>query len=274
MTMGISQQDWELLSAYLDGELDETSTKALEARLLVEGDLADIFNRMAAQHIVLHRQASRIAPPISDAFAARISATLHPQRSPVPAGHMPARSRADIARPNAPVFAVKRVANDTRPDQHGTKFHPALGGMAVAASVVLAFIGGWAGGKQGPALMSGGKQDAGLAQTVSLADRSVQLDSLIDQTLDTTDSGKVREASLNLIDGKTTARIEPLSSFKQAGLVCRDYRAQLPGKSQTPTIFFGRACRDPQKGWQNVYRLFPGKGAKVDLPDRAELQKL
>lgn len=132
-------------------------------------------------------------------------------------------------------------------------------GAGVAAAIAVAFVaGGWYGRTTSPI-------DPVIAANNS--DTKVDnagLDMLINETLETTQSGQIKYAALATNSekiGKTT--IEPLRTFQLQGRFCREYRADIDLGQDKPITFFGRACRDPKEGWQTVYRLFPG--SSVDL---------
>ena len=44
----MNEQDYELLSQYLDQELDDDTTRRLEQRLTAEPDLQDTLNRLGS----------------------------------------------------------------------------------------------------------------------------------------------------------------------------------------------------------------------------------
>ncbi len=101
------------------------------------------------------------------------------------------------------------------------------------------------------------------------------LDMLINETLETTQSGQVKKAALATDSekiGKTS--IKPLRTFQLNGRFCREYRADIDVGQDKPITFFGRACRDPKDGWQTVYRLFPGSAADLGSEPLAAHQNL
>lgn len=132
-------------------------------------------------------------------------------------------------------------------------------GAGVAAALALAFCaGGWYEHNNlqiEPVIAANG--------TDTKVDNA-GLDMLINETLETTQSGQIKHAALATNSekiGKTS--IEPLRTFQLQGRFCREYRADIDLGQEKPITFFGRACRDPKEGWQTVYRLFPGSA--IDL---------
>ncbi|MEQ9564766.1 MAG: zf-HC2 domain-containing protein, partial [Pseudomonadales bacterium] len=62
MTTALTDQDFILLSAYIDGELAPTESRKLEDRIANFPVLTRQFNIMAGQSIVLRNQSERLLP--------------------------------------------------------------------------------------------------------------------------------------------------------------------------------------------------------------------
>ncbi len=85
--MDTTQQDYELLSRYLDGELPPALARELEQRLAAEPALVAVLARMQALQGQLHQAYDGIAnQPIPQRILALLQA---PQANVVPIGHKP-----------------------------------------------------------------------------------------------------------------------------------------------------------------------------------------
>ncbi len=85
--MDTTQQDYELLSRYLDGELPPALARELEQRLAAEPALGAVLARMQALQGQLHQAYEGIAnQPIPQRILALLQA---PQANVVPIGHKP-----------------------------------------------------------------------------------------------------------------------------------------------------------------------------------------
>jgi len=85
--MDTTQQDYELLSRYLDGELPPALARELEQRLAAEPALGSVLARMQALQGQLHQAYDGIAQqPIPQRILALLQA---PQANVVPIGHKP-----------------------------------------------------------------------------------------------------------------------------------------------------------------------------------------
>jgi hypothetical protein len=258
MKNAISQHDMDLLSAYIDGELGNATAESIEERLKTDPDLQNAFQTMTAQGVILQRQSDR-----------------HRQTSP--SGDLTANVDAILARGNF-ATASRHAPEQSDPKMRQTTPGNVLSfpssrqgrvwtGIAVAATIMIAFVGG---GFLGHSLPVPGHN----TQLAAFDLNSSRLDMLINETLETTQSGKIRKASLSSDGDEGSTVIEPLRTFQQAGKFCREYRAEIHQPTGQSTTFFGRACRDPNKGWETVYRLFPGKAADIGLPKGSNNRKL
>lgn len=81
MTDTISTQDFQLLSAYLDGELDGVQKSSLETRLAKETRLAETLSALQAQQVGLHRALAGTAE--ADSIPARVRALLEAENNVV-----------------------------------------------------------------------------------------------------------------------------------------------------------------------------------------------
>lgn len=61
--MSLTDEDWDLLSAYADGELDDSTRLALETRLTTDADLAGELDRIRRSKRALAGLRPEIAPP-------------------------------------------------------------------------------------------------------------------------------------------------------------------------------------------------------------------
>lgn len=89
--MDTTQQDYELLSRYLDGELPPALARELEQRLAAEPALGAVLARMQALQGQLHQAYDGIArQPVPQRILALLQA---PQANVVPIGHKPPLNR-------------------------------------------------------------------------------------------------------------------------------------------------------------------------------------
>ncbi|MGL4566594.1 MAG: anti-sigma factor family protein, partial [Halioglobus sp.] len=89
--MDTTQQDYELLSRYLDGELPPPLARELEQRLAAEPALGSVLARMRALQGQLHHAYEGIAnQPVPQRILALLQA---PQANVVPIGHKRALNR-------------------------------------------------------------------------------------------------------------------------------------------------------------------------------------
>jgi anti-sigma factor RsiW len=191
--------------------------------------------------------------------------TLHKgnQTAAFVAGSLARRDNPQIAHFNRNRIADTPMTTsqprETAPMQGRAKTTHWWASAGIAAALAVAFVaGGWYGRTTSPMapLVAANGSDTKVD--------NAGLDMLINETLETTQSGQVKRAALATNSekiGQTT--IEPLRTFQLQGRFCREYRANIDLGQEKPITFFGRACRDPKEGWQTVYRLFPGSG--VDL---------
>ncbi|WP_085580865.1 hypothetical protein [Thalassospira mesophila] len=298
MTTTLTPNDDLLISAWLDDELDPPARLALEQRLDTDEALRARLEIMALQADILENPAddtvpdplqNRIDAILDTAFGADASSsgardiTVHTalemqarvmeedgaasqslvRRENPQVAHFTPRNQSHTSHPSHQQVATRPNAGSAHTSLHGAKTTRWWAGAGIAAAVAVAFVtGGWYGRTtlpMAPVIAANG------------SDTKVDnagLDMLINETLETTQSGQIKYAALATNSekiGKTT--IEPLRTFQLEGRFCREYRANIDLGQEKPITFFGRACRDPKEGWQTVYRLFPGPA--VDLGTEA-----
>ncbi|MBC05848.1 hypothetical protein [Thalassospira sp.] len=249
MSKELEDQDYVLLSAYIDGELVPTECRELEDRIAKCPVMTRQFNIMAGQSVVLRNQAERLlADRVYPELAQDIEDILD-QKKPA-SRHFVEKSEIE-ARGQS-----QSAANNNK---------PIWTGIGAAAAVLLAFVGGnW---------FNETSRDAGVADIAANTAPSAfyspvnnpVLDEEISMTLEKTLSGDIRHVSLGTSPNTDGAvEIEPLRTFRQGGLFCREYHVTFPADrtESGPDGFFGRACRTEDGKWETVYRLIPG----IELP--------
>ncbi|WP_336081983.1 hypothetical protein [Thalassospira sp. CH_XMU1448-2] len=253
MTTELKEQDYVLLSAYIDGELAPTECRKLEDRIANCPVLTRQFNIMAGQSIVLRNQSDRL---LNDRVYPELSKSIADilDQKPV-AKRNPAHEQTE-----SPLKA--RAANNNT---------AIWTGIGAAAAVLLAFVGGnWFNENlTNDQVVLAPKTDTHLASFSQIG--NPVLDHEISLTLEKTLSGDIRHVALaqnQTRDSASDIQIEPLRTFRQGGRFCREYRVTFPVDAATATQdgFYGRACRTGEGQWETVYRLIPG----VELPDLEE----
>ncbi|WP_430472833.1 hypothetical protein ACQ0MK_12165 [Thalassospira lucentensis] len=250
MTTALTDQDFILLSAYIDGELAPTESRKLEDRIANCPVLTRQFNIMAGQSIVLRNQSERLLP---DALYPKLSKNIEDILDSKP---IPSRVRT---------YTDSGKTSVTPP--HAANGNTAIWtGIGAAAAVLIAFVGGnWF------------SQNITATDVASLSDGNAQLvtyspvsnpvlDQEISLTLEKTLSGAIRHVALDQGNSDNAETlIEPLRTFRQSGRFCREYQVTFPTSTfaNGPDSFYGRACRTGDGQWETVYRLIPG----ADLPE-------
>lgn len=257
MSNSLSEQDYTLLSAYVDGELGPTDCCRAEDRIASSPTMRRQFEIIAGQSVMLRSQSNRL---LDDA--------VYPDLSGRIAGILDGRTDVKPAKAEnmASVAVPKATNNNTRT--------AIFTGIGAAATVLLAFVGGnWFSQNFAPNFVNGAMSgtNAQLAQYSPV--NNPVLDAQISETLESTLSGTVRKVSLYKSDiSKSETLIQPLRTFQQNGMYCREYQVTFPSASAAAEVnaFFGRACRTGPGVWETVYRLIPGT---VDMENRSEAPK-
>ncbi|WP_073956039.1 hypothetical protein [Thalassospira sp. TSL5-1] len=212
-----------------------------------------------------------------------LTLATYQQQNPVPATHALTRQAQNSQSETGDTMTAmygkyngydqdSTVEHRPQPRSTGKTFARWWAGAGMAAALAIAFFAGSIYQRtttvtQHPVIATNGKDSTKLD--------SAGLDMLINETLETTQSGQVKKAALATDSekiGKTS--IEPLRTFQLNGRFCREYRADIDMGQKKPITFFGRACRDPKDGWQTVYRLFPGAAADLGSEPLAAHQNL
>ena len=255
MSNSLSERDYALLSAYVDGELGPTDCRKVEDRIGNCPRMRRQFEIIAGQAVMLRSQSERL-----------LSDTVYPDLSKRIADILDGQSATAPSITNdAPSVAIPKAANSNTRKAIFT-------GIGAAAAVLLAFVGGsWFSQNIAPnGVMSG--TNAQLAEYSPV--NNPALDAQISETLENTLSGTIRKVSLHKTDiGKSETLIEPLRTFQQNGLYCREYQVTFPSAATEANAFFGRACRTGSGVWETVYRLIPGAMDMENL-SKAPKQKL
>lgn len=248
MTTELMEQDYILLSAYIDGELAPAECQKLENRIANCPELSRQFNIMAGQAVVLRNQSNRL-----------LDDHVYPELS---------KSIQDIL-DQKPVEKRRTMhdAGNVHPGPRAANNNNAIWtGIGAAAAVLIAFVGGnWFNENLVNDPQASGSQNAAQMTAFSPIGNPV-LDQEISLTLEKTLSGEIRHVALDSDQkGGSETLIEPLRTFRQGGRFCREYQVSFAGDQITgsETAFYGRACRTGEGQWETVYRLIPG----VDLPD-------
>ena len=248
MTTELTEQDYNLLSAYIDGELVPTECRKLEDRIANCPVLTRQFNIMAGQAVVLRNQSNRL-----------LDDHIYPELS---------KSIQDIL-DQKPVEKRNGLhdTGNTHPSPRAANNNNAIWtGIGAAAAILIAFVGGnWFNENLINAPQVTGSQNAVQMTAFSPIGNPV-LDQEISLTLEKTLSGEIRHIALGANQDKgSDTMIEPLRTFRQGGRFCREYQVRFPADPMAgnDTGFYGRACRTGEGQWETVYRLIPG----TDLPD-------
>lgn len=261
MTTALTEQDYTLLSAYIDGELAPTECRKLEDRIANCPVLTRQFNVMAGQSVMLRNQSERL---LNDAIYPELSQNIADilDQKPI-SGHVHSTDRKDQS------AAIRKAANSNS---------AIWTGIGAAAAVLIAFVGGNV-FNQNMTTDNIGAFTTPNAQSASYSPvNNPVLDMEISQTLEKTLSGSIRNVALDPDHrANEEIQIEPLRTFRQAGRFCREYRVTFPVNPVNGDgldEFYGRACRTDEGIWETVYRLIPGVELRdADTPDSPK-QKL
>ncbi len=177
MSNSLSEQDYALLSAYVDGELGPTDCRKVEDRIGNCPRMRRQFEIIAGQSVMLRSQSERL-----------LSDTVYPDLSKRIAGILDGQSSTASSMTNdAPSVAIPKAANSNTRTAIFT-------GIGAAAAVLLAFVGGnWFSQNLAP-----NGTNAQLAEYSPV--NNPVLDAQISETLENTLSGSIRKVSLRNTD--------------------------------------------------------------------------
>ncbi|KZB72247.1 MULTISPECIES: zf-HC2 domain-containing protein [Thalassospira] len=245
MSTKLEDQDYNLLSAYIDGELSPTECRELEDRIAKCPAMTRQFNIMAGQSVVLRNQAERL---LTDRVYPELAQDIE--------------DILDQKKTSAKRF-VEKSDIDTRPRVVANNNTPIWTGIGAAAAVLLAFVGGnWFNAEMLDADVETASTGTNVALAASYSPlNNPLLDEEISLTLERTLSGDIRQVSLGVEDTTSeTISIEPLRTFRQDERFCREYQVTFPSSATTTNAdnFYGRACRTGEGKWETIYRLIPG----------------
>ncbi|WP_065373247.1 anti-sigma factor family protein [Ensifer adhaerens] len=228
----------EILMAFADGELDEETTRRVEAALETDDELmARVAMFMETRAAASEALKPALAEPVPDELTHKVRAM-----AVAAAAAKDAQRTAD-----APAAAVENIVAFRRPADQATPPQRSVSRLLMAMAASLLVVVGGAGGYL---LRGGGPADTGAVRMAGSVDP--RLSAILDQAA----SGE----EIAMGEGQGTVRL--VSAFELAtGQLCREYELAQPGEPGLVSV----ACRKAST-WQTRLTVAKPEGGDGYAP--------